>query len=514
MRIVNPQTLVDGQLISEETSELEEYFSKYRKNIIGIDHLISTPYHDAVKINYADWTASGRLYQPIENRFLERIFPLVANTHTDTNDTGKAMTYAYHRAQRIIKKHVGACDDDILISSDSGMTGVVNKLQRILGLRIHESFHSKIQLKKEDRPIVLITHMEHHSNQTSWLETIADVEIVEPDEFGSVSINNFDKAFKKHHSRKIKISAITSCSNVTGVVTPFMQIAELTHQYKGFCFVDFACSAPYVDIDMHVDDQSGKYLDAVYFSPHKFLGGPGTTGILVFNNKLYNNSIPDAPGGGTVDWTNPWGEHKYLDQVEAREDGGTPSFLQTMKVAMCLQLKNEMGVINIRKRKEEILKIIWSELDEIPNLHVLAKQNRDRLGVISFYIDGLHHNVGVKMLNDRFGIQTRGGCSCAGTYGHYLLNICREYSNLITDQISKGDISNKPGWIRMSIHPTHSNQDIQHILNGIKELAENFNKWIEDYKIEPIVGTIQSKQNDTTLKMHKKVDSYFSDRFN
>ncbi|MBP9689907.1 MAG: aminotransferase class V-fold PLP-dependent enzyme, partial [Bacteroidia bacterium] len=326
---------------------MQNYFSKFRKNIIGIDQTITTPYHKSIKILYADWTASGRNYKTIEEKLQHDIMPYVANTHTDTNQTGMRTTYAYHKAQQIIKQHVNASKNDVLISSNSGMTGVVNKLQRILGLKVHESFKQHLVIPQAEKPVVFITHMEHHSNQTSWLETIADVIIIPPAEDGLVSVDNFKTILEEYQDRKIKIAAITSCSNVTGIMTPYLEIAKLIHAKNGLCFVDFACSAPYVDINMHVNDEDGSYLDAIYFSPHKFLGGPGTTGILVFNQKLYNNQIPDEPGGGTVDWTNPWGEHKYIDNIEAREDGGTPAFLQTIKAAMCIKLKEEMGVQNI-----------------------------------------------------------------------------------------------------------------------------------------------------------------------
>ncbi len=487
---------------------MEEYFATYRSHIIGDNHLIKTPCHQAIRMVYADWTASGRMYKPIEDRLQRQFFPLVANTHTDTNHSGSAMTYAYHKAQQIIKNHVRANAQDILISSHSGMTGVVNKFQRILGLKLHESFRGKISVREEDRPVVFITHMEHHSNQTSWIETIARVEIVPPDERGLVSLENFKQLLHQYRHYKTKIAAVTSCSNVTGITTPYMEIAELVHRENGFCFVDFACSAPYVSINMHEDDTRGRYLDAIYFSPHKFLGGPGSSGILIFNQKLYANTVPDHPGGGTVDWTNPWGQHKYVDDIEAREDGGTPAFLQTIRAAMCIRLKEEMGVENILKREEEILALVWESLSEIPNLHILAGEHKKRLGVISFYIDGLHYNVGVKLLNDRFGIQMRGGCSCAGTYGHYLLNVSPEKSNSITNQISQGDCSTKPGWIRMSIHPTQTNEDIHYILQSIKELARSFRDWTGDYDIDLVKNRIQPKNKAASLEMERAIDGW------
>ncbi|GAB5552141.1 MAG: aminotransferase class V-fold PLP-dependent enzyme [Saprospiraceae bacterium] len=492
---------------------MENYFAKFKQDIIGEYHTIKTPYHDRIRIIYADWTASGRMYQAIEDRIQQQILPLVANTHTDTNDTGSAMTYAYHRAQQLIKKHVGAQSTDVLISSNAGMTGVVNKFQRILGLKIHEKFLDQISINHEDRPVVFISHMEHHSNQTSWLETTAEVVIIPPDQDGLVCVEEFKKILSQYKTRSTKIAAVTSCSNVTGIITPYMDIAEAIHKEGGYCFVDFACSAPYIDIQMHEDDTKGRYLDAIYFSPHKFLGGPGSTGILVFNPALYTNKVPDNPGGGTVDWTNPWGEHKYINNIEAREDGGTPAFLQTIKAAMCMQLKEEMGVENILHREEELLDIIWDRLEKIPNLEILAKQHKQRLGVISFYINGLNYNVGVKLLNDKFGIQVRGGCSCAGTYGHYLLNVTPETSNNITDLINHGDCSLKPGWIRMSIHPTMTNAELMFILDSIEQLAEHHQEWVKDYHIDLSEGHIQPKNQQPLQEMQQNIDACFLESF-
>jgi len=464
-------------------SMLENYFNSFRNNIIGIDQTFDSPW-GIKKIVYADWTASGRMYGPIESMLADKIAPFVANTHTETNFTGSTMTKAYHEAKHIIKNHVGADENDVLICSDSGMTGVVNKLQRILGVRLHEKFREKYPLDEEERPVVFITHMEHHSNQTSWLETTAIVEIIQADENGLVDLSHFATLLDKHKHRKLKIAAVTSCSNVTGIYSPYYRIAGMIHRYGGYCFVDFACSAPYIDINMHPENNQ-EYLDAIYFSPHKFLGGPSSAGVLVFNKYLYSNKVPDNPGGGTVDWTNPWGEHKYYDEVEAREDGGTPAFLQTIRIAYCILLKEKMGTGNILQREEELLQKIWNRLDYIPNLKVLAGHQKHRLGVISFYIEGLHYNLGVKILNDRFGIQMRGGCSCAGTYGHYLLEVSYEQSKTVTSEISQGILTNKPGWIRMSIHPVMTDDEIDYILSAINQLALHFQEWAKDYMYNP-----------------------------
>lgn len=487
---------------------MENHFRKFREGIIGIDHSFRNPYGETKKIVYADWTASGRMYAPIERIFLEEIYPYVANTHTETNSTGKLMTQAYHEALHKIKKHVNACPEDVILSSDSGMTGVVNKFQRILGLKIHEKFKSQIHIREEERPVVFITHMEHHSNHTSWLETLADVEIIKPDDNGLVDLEHFAELLHQYRNREFKIAAVTACSNVTGIQTPYHSIARMIHHEGGYCFVDFACSAPYVQIDMHPAEE-GAHLDAIYFSPHKFLGGPGSTGILIFHKKLYKNRIPDHPGGGTVLWTNPWGEHRYYDDIESREDGGTPAFLQTIRAALAINLKEEMGVDRIREREQAMVASIWPEINSIPGLHVLEPEKDHRLPVISFYIDGLHYNMGVKLLNDRFGIQVRGGCSCAGTYGHYLLHIEREYSHHVTCLIDQGDFSEKAGWIRMSLHPTNTEEEMDFILDAIRQLAKRHQEWSEDYILDKVNNEISFKNRSGDNWSSEKVSGLF-----
>jgi selenocysteine lyase/cysteine desulfurase len=390
------------------------------------------------------------------------------------------MTNAYHLAHKKIKEHVNAGPGDVIITAGSGMTTVINKLQRILGFRTFKKNDVLTSLPEEERPVVFITHMEHHSNHTSWFETIADVIQLKPDDNLLVDIEELRKALEKYKARKMKIGSFTACSNVTGISTPYYEMAKLMHEYGGICFVDFAASAPYVKIDMHPEDPM-MALDAIMFSPHKFLGGPGTSGVLVFNSALYNNPVPDNPGGGTVDWTNPWGEFKYVDDIEAREDGGTPPFLQTIKAALCIELKNKMGVENIGKREKQLVKMAFEEMVKIPGIKILADNVTDRLGVFSFYFNDIHFNLAVKLLNDKFGIQVRGGCACAGTYGHFLLDVSYDKSKHITDLINHGDLSQKPGWIRLSLHPTMTDEELFYIIDALKSLKKNHHEWSKQY---------------------------------
>lgn len=473
--------------------DLEKYFDTFRENIIGIDASIETPY-GVKKLVYADWIASGRLYGPIEKRMLDDIGPMIGNTHSESSATGIAMTRAYHHAQKVVKKHVNADDEDVLLFTGTGMTSAIAKLQRILGLKVPEqalSFctfttgqYSKCKdIPNNNRPVVFLTHTEHHSNHTSWFETLAEVVVLEPNPDLTVNPDALRREILKYKNRPLLIGSFSACSNVTGYNPPFHELARIMHENNGYCFVDFAASAPYAGIDMHPSAKM-EHLDAIFFSPHKFLGGPGSAGVLVFSKKLYKNNIPDSPGGGTVKWTNRWGGYSYISDIEAKEDGGTPGFLQGIRAALAITLKEQMGNKNIQQREKELISLTFNELKDIKGLHILADNITDRLGVFSFYIDGLHHNLVTKLLNDRFGIQVRGGCSCAGTYGHFLLDVDVKHSKEITDRIEEGDLSLKPGWVRLSLHPTMTNKELLYITEAIRVTIENSGEWKEDYRYD------------------------------
>jgi selenocysteine lyase/cysteine desulfurase len=474
-------------------SELENFFRKYRENIIGIDAEIETPY-GIKKLIYADWIASGRLYIPIEKRMAEDIGPMIGNTHSESTTTGRTMTEAYHMAQKIVKRHVNANDNDLILFTGTGMTSAIAKLQRLLGLKVpeqavnycpftHGEYDKCRDIPNEKRPVVFLTHTEHHSNHTSWFETLADVVVLEPSADLTVNPDALRREIVKYRDRPLIIGSFSACSNVTGYFPPFAELARIMHEHNGYCFIDFAASAPYVDINMHPSDRM-EQLDAIFFSPHKFLGGPGSAGVLIFSKDLYRNEIPDAPGGGTVKWTNRWGGYSYITDIEVKEDGGTPGFLQGIKAALAVTLKENMGTENIRAREKELLKKAFDELLKIESLHILAGNIMDRLGVISFYVDNVHHNLLTRLLNDRFGIQLRGGCSCAGTYGHFLLDVDFRLSKEITDKIDAGDLSMKPGWIRLSLHPTMTDNELLYITGAIRECIEKADSWKDDYSYD------------------------------
>jgi len=484
---------------------LEFYFSQFRENIVGIDASFHSPY-GKVPLIYADWIASGRLYGPIEDKITNQFGPLVGNTHSEASETGRSMTIAYHYAHKLIKSHVNADENDVIITTGFGMTSALAKFQRILGFKIPEQLSKYYQLPEKDRPVVFLSHMEHHSNHTPWLESICDVVVIEPDENLYINPDNLRKEIKKYESRKMKIGSFSACSNVTGIITPYYELAEIMHEFGGYCFVDFAASAPYVNIDMHPPKKEQK-LDAIFFSPHKFLGGPGSSGVLIFCKSLYKNRIPDHPGGGTVLWTNPWGEHTYFDDIEIREDGGTPGFLQAIRTALSIQLKEKMNVEKIHNRETALIERTFYGLRQIEGLNILGDNGLERIGVFSFYIAGIHHNLIVKLLNDRYGIQVRGGCSCAGTYGHFLLNVDWDTSHRITEKINRGDLSEKPGWVRLSIHPTMTDEELNRILYAIKEVSLHAIEWIEDYRYAPELNEFFHKTEDRQMK--NEIDSWF-----
>ena len=477
--------------VTEKKSEpinLERYFSKFRENTVGVDHSFKSIFGNQ-KLLYADWVASGRLYAPIEDYMLNKMGPMIANTHSFSSQTGKVSTYAYQHARNIIKKSVNANASDVLVTTGTGMTAALSKLQRIIGL------HARYE---GDKPVIFITHMEHHSNQVPWYEINADVVILPPDENNLVDPKILSKELEKYSDRSLKIGSFTACSNVTGIITPYYELAKIMHQNGGFCFVDFAASAPYVTIDMHPKDPE-QQLDAIFFSPHKFLGGPGTCGILLFNEKLYKANFPDNPGGGNVKWTNPLGRYCYSDVIEVREDGGTPGFLQVIRTALSLQLKEQMKVKNIKNRENELLDLCFSKLQKIKGLTILGDLEADRIGCVSFVIEDIHYNLIVRILNDRYGIQVRGGWSCASTYAHYLFDIDKEKSKRIMNELLEKNQTNKPGWVRLSLHPTMTDNEVLFICDAIQEIAFNYKEWQKEYRYNTVANEFENHEIDESI---------------
>lgn len=460
------------------SASLETHFEPYRLRIPGRRDIIETPYGPKRRL-YADTTASGQPDAVIEDLIM-RIKLDYANTHSDSNHMGGMTTQRYHLAGHIIKEHVNAGDNDILITAGSGMSEVVNKLVRMMGLAVPERFRDHIRVEEQDRPVVFITHVEHHSNILPWQESIADVITVPPDEDGLPDPEALAELCARYKGRPL-IGSFSAASNVTGIRTPYQAMAKVMHAHGGKCIVDFAASAPYDPIDMH-PPEVGAHLDAVLFSPHKFQGGPESPGILVAHRSLIQGEVPDRKGGGTVHAVDGWGGRWYVEDLEAREDGGTPPIIGRMRAAMAIRLKELMGMDEIKQREHELVNRLMSRLAEMPNVHVFEPHLTDRLGIVSLYMDEVPHGLLTRVLNDRFGIQVRNGCSCAGPYGHYLLDIERDESARIIKQIvDLHDETNKPGWVRISLHPTMMNAEVDEIVSALEEIGGNIDEWRRDY---------------------------------
>ncbi|WP_442845105.1 aminotransferase class V-fold PLP-dependent enzyme [Leeuwenhoekiella sp. H156] len=484
---------------TQTSEDLETYFDQYRSNTIGVNHQFKTVYGIQNQL-YADWIASGRLYQPIEDIICKQIGPLMANTHSFSSETGKASTYTYHEARAIIKRHVNAGNDDVLVTTGTGMTGALARMHRIMGLK-----GKTYQPGSSERPVVFISHMEHHSNQVPWQALDVDVVLVEPNDKLQISIHNLDYQLQKYQDRKLKIGSFTACSNVTGAIAPYHELAAVMHAHDGLCFVDFAASAPYENINMHPESPDQR-LDAIFFSPHKFLGGPGTCGVLVYNKNLQQNPHPDTPGGGNVKWTNPWGNYGYHADLETREDGGTPGILQVIRTALCIKLKEQMNTALMKKREEELLDLFYEGISTYPEIEVLGNRDEERIGCVSFNIRGMHYNLVVRLLNDRFGIQVRGGWSCASSLAHYLFQIESEQSETLMKNIENRNLTDKPGWVRVSLHPIMTNVEVQTIVEALGQIIRYGEVWKFDYEYNPQTNEFDSLiQDDLELREKMKL---------
>lgn len=481
-----------------QMENLEDYFAPFRNNIIGINESFTDAY-GTKKVIYADWIASGRLYAPMEKTLLEKLGPFISNPHSYSSFTGQQVTHAYAEARSIIRKHVNAKEDDCLVTTGSGMTGALMRFQEMIGLKSEKTESSA------DKPVVFITHMEHHSNQVSWMETNADVVVLPPADELLVNPKILETVLAEYSDRKMKIGAFTACSNVTGIITPYHEMAEIMHNHGGICIVDFAASAPYVNMDMHPENPKQK-LDAICFSPHKFLGGPGTCGILVFDKELHCGR-PCVPGGGNVKWTDPWGKFGYTSDIEAQEDGGTPGFIQAIRAAMAIKIKDQMTVERMHARELTLLKKCFSQLESIDGVNIVGGSNTSipRIGAVAFNIDGLHYNLVVRLLNDYFGVQARGGWSCASTYCHYLFDIDQESSNELTNRINDNDSTGKPGWVRVSVHPTMTDDELEEIIKAVKYFSLNKSKLLKDYYFEPKNNEYYPNDSTKLLKVDTSV---------
>ncbi len=461
--------------------------------VVGDDRVLDGPYGPR-RLTYADYTASGRSLQFVEDFIREQVLPLYANTHTESSATGLATSRLREDARSLIRAAAGAGEDVAVLFCGSGATAAIDKLIGILQLRLPADLDARYglstQIPVSERPVVFIGPYEHHSNEIAWRETIADVVVIGADAAGHVDLAALERELVAHADRPSRLGSFSAASNVTGILTDTAAVAELLHRHGARAFFDYAAAGPYVEIDM-----SGK--DAVFLSPHKFIGGPGTPGVLLVRRHLARNRVPVVPGGGTVAFVTPT-THAYLSDVEHREEGGTPAIVESIRAGLVVQLKQAVGVPAIRRREEELLDRALTRWRTNSRIEILGDTGADRLAIVSFTVrapdgDGctgklLHHNFLVALLNDLFGIQARGGCSCAGPYGHRLLGIGEILSHKVQDAIGAGCSGLKPGWVRVNLNYFVTDPVADYLIAAVDLAGRLGWRLLTDYRFDPANG--------------------------
>lgn len=466
---------------------------RIRESVIGRDTAVETPF-GLRRVTYADYTASGRSLTFIEDYIRDQVLPLYANTHTETSGTGLQTTRFREDAREIIRESVGANRaEHAVIFAGSGSTGAVDRLIGILGIRLPKGLDDRHHLSDRipiaERPVIFVGPYEHHSNELPWRESIADVIEIDEDPDGRIDLGQLEARLVEYARRPLKIGSFSAASNVTGIISDTGAVTALLHSHGALSFWDFAASAPYVGIDMGSRDGDRlAYKDAVFISPHKLIGGPGTPGVLVVRRELLTNAVPAVPGGGTVQYVSP-DHHRYLPDQEHREEGGTPAIIESIRAGLVFKLKSEVGIDRIRALEHHFIRRAIESWTQNPNIRILGNPEADRLSIVSFVVQAprgvLHHNFVVALLNDLFGIQARGGCSCAGPYGHRLLGIDLETSSQFEQVIADGCEVIKPGWVRLNFNYFIPEEEFEYILEAVHLVANDGWRLLPLYTFDP-----------------------------
>jgi selenocysteine lyase/cysteine desulfurase len=438
---------------------------------------------------YADYTASGRSLSFIEDFIRDEVLPLYANTHTEASATGLQTTALREDARRIVHRAVNGAQDDVVLFCGSGVTGAIDKLVRVLGL------HRRGPAPSGERPVVFVGPYEHHSNELPWRESSADVVVVRHDAEGRVDVRHLEHELRRHADRPLLIGSFSAASNVTGIVTDVDRISIVLHRHGALSCWDYAAAGPYLPIDMNpspdVPDGHLAYKDAVFVSPHKFVGGPGTPGVLVAKRSLFRSSVPSVPGGGTIIFVSPEG-HAYHPDPTIREEGGTPAIVESIRAGLVFALKEAVGTEEIRRREEDYVRRALESWGKNPNIEILGSSTAERLAIVSFGLRHprglLHSNFVVSVLSDLFGIQARSGCFCAGPYLHRLYRIDSDWSERMEEQAVQGRLGAKLAFARVSFNYFISEEVFEYVVEAVHLLADEGWKLLPLYRFDPYTG--------------------------
>lgn len=416
---------------------MDEEVKEIRKNIIK----------DA-KTLYFDYTASGQAYKPIEKEILE-ILKTYANTHSEVATNAIKTSAHYAKARKDLKNALAIDERFYLMPCGTGATGAIKKFQELMGVYIPPNTLKRFTCKPENIPMVFVGPYEHHSNEISFREGLCDVQRIPLDCDENIDFDFLEEALQKAQGREI-IASFSIASNVTGILSDYKRLYTLVKDYGGTVCLDAAAASPYINIDCN-------YYDALFLSPHKLLGGVGSCGLLVIKKELCTQSTPTFAGGGTVGYVSR-SSHQFLSDMEAIEDAGTPAIIQFIRASLAYKLRNAIGLERIRDKEEELKFYFGSRVRSIVGVKLYCKYSEEKLPIFSLNIEGISPYAMSKYLSEYHGIQTRAGCSCAGPYGHDLLELEDNQS-----------FSEKPGWLRISIHYTHTKKEIDTLLKAIKE---------------------------------------------